>query len=242
MRELTDRMLDDAFIAMSEMKWQEIPEYYFRYRSRYDAVMRRFADLSATEPQSVLEVGGGQLAFMAHQLWSDTCTVADISEECFPALRASGLNAMKWNLARDDSPTDQTFDFVLCSEVLEHLPVPGHVALTRIWHRMNPGGYLILTTPNLYRLRNIAFLATGRPIFDHFDLPGDSGVGHVLEYSKDHLKWQVDKAGFTDYVVEMEDFEHSPHRRVDRVLSTLSAPLRQLPRLRDNLVVVARRA
>ena len=52
-----------------------------------------------------------------------------------------------------------------------------------------------------------------------------------------HGKFQ--RAGFVDYVVELHDFTHVPHGRLDRALATLGAPLRRIPRYRDNLLAVA---
>jgi hypothetical protein len=71
------------------------------------------------------------------------------------------------------------------------------------------------------------------------NLPGERGYGHVLEYSAEHLAWQFQRAGFVDYVVDLHDFTHVPHERLDRALATFSAPLRRIPRYRDNLLAVA---
>ena len=131
------------------------------------------------------------------------------------------------------------FDAIFFSEVIEHLPVPGHVALSRLRALLRPGGLLLCSTPNLYRPRNLVYLIRGQPLFDHFDLPGVRGYGHVLEYSAEHLAWQFGRAGFEDYEVELRDFHHVPHERLDRVLSALGAPLRRIPRFRDNLLAVA---
>lgn len=243
MRPITDQDLGRAYARVCALRWQEEPAYYQRYRTRYEAVVRQMATHGPTEPCDVLEIGGGQLAVLCQRLWTDRPVVADIDDSCFAALATEGVKGVVWDLARDAAPSFPLpkVDVVLCSEVLEHLPVPGHVALARLRERLRPGGVLILTTPNLYRLRNIAFLATGRQIFDHFDLPGDRGFGHVLEYSKEHLEWQLERAGFVGgTTVELQEFHHRPNRRTDRALSALGAPLRNLPRFRDNLVAVAR--
>jgi SAM-dependent methyltransferase len=172
-------------------------------------------------------------------MWKDRSTVGDLWDTCFPTLRAAGVDTFICNLAKHDLPFDGSFDVVLLSEVIEHLPVPGHIALNRLRAALRPGGLLVCSTPNLYRLRNVVFLALGRPIFDHFDEPGDAGFGHVLEYSAEHLLWQFEQAGFTDIQLSLQDFRHDPTRRSDRALAWLGKPLLAVPRFRDNLLVTA---
>ena len=59
------------------------------------------------------------------------------------------------------------FDFVFFSEVIEHLPIPGYIVLGRLRKVLRPGGVIICTTPNLYRLKNVLYMALGLPIFDY---------------------------------------------------------------------------
>lgn len=235
---------DKAFVAafndvVLAGEWQESTSYYPRYQSRYEAVLRRFATASEAPPLDVLEVGGGQLAALAKRLWGDRATVADLNSACFATLAEQGVATFQYNLARDDPPKDRGYDVVLLSEVIEHLPVPGHVALRRLREVLRPGGLLICSTPNLYRLRNVVFLALGRPIFDHFDSPSDRGAGHVLEYSAEHLRWQFEQAGFRDIDVQLREFAHVPTQRGDRLLAALGRPLLKVPRFRDNLLAMA---
>jgi SAM-dependent methyltransferase len=242
MRAFPVREFDKAFtVLVTDMCWQEAPEYYPRYRERYTAMLRQFATLAGQEGLDILEIGGGQLAYLSTRLWrQDKACVADINDECFPGLQRNGIDTFQWNLASEDSPVDRQFDIIFFSEVIEHLPVPGHVALERLRARLRPGGLLLCSTPNLYRLRNIFYMATGRPLFDHFGLPGVRGYGHVLEYSAEHLAWQFSQAGFTDVSIELKDFAHTPTKRGERVLAALGSPLRRIPRYRDNLLAVAR--
>ena len=239
MREFDQAAFDGAFRKLVSLRWQEEPSYYPRYRTRYAAILQRFAERAPDRTLDVLEVGGGQLAYLAVTLWGDRGSVADVQAECFADLRALGIDAFHWDLALDDPPTEKRFDAIFFSEVIEHLPVPGHVALRRLRMLLRDEGLLFCSTPNLHRLRNVVYLLRGRPLFDHFDLPGEGGFGHVLEYSAEHLSWQFRRAGFLDVAVELRHFPHTPNDPVDRVLSSVGAPLRRIPRYRDNLLAVA---
>lgn len=240
MRSFGEAAFDRAFGELvAGVRWQEEPGYYPRYRTRYAALLRSFAERAPAPAADVLDVGGGQLAFLARSLWGDRACVADHEDSCFGALREHGIDAFRWDLALEDGPTDRRFDAIFFSEVIEHLPVPGHIALARLHALLRPGGVLLCSTPNLHRLRNLVYLVRGRPLFDHFDLPGVRGYGHVLEYSADHLRWQLERAGFADCDVELRDFAHVPNARADRALAAIGAPLRRVPRFRDNLLAVA---
>ena len=67
---------------------------------------------------------------------------------------AEGLQIKSWNNSRIDLVSDITaipvpdssFDVILCSEVLEHLPEPAH-ALDEFARLLKPGGVVILTAP-----------------------------------------------------------------------------------------------
>ena len=47
-------------------------DYCFRYRSRYERLMKRFCDLASPDShRDVLDIGGGQLALLCKKLWND---------------------------------------------------------------------------------------------------------------------------------------------------------------------------
>jgi SAM-dependent methyltransferase len=220
-------------------RWNEEPDYYPRYRSRYQMLLERYAREMGPAPIDVLEVGGGQHALLAKELWNDRAAVADLGGPQLDTLRANGVETMTWDLCSEAQPAVARFDAIFFCEVIEHLPIPGHVALGRLRRALRPGGRIVISTPNLYRLRNVVYLAAGIPIFDYFRMPEERGLGHVLEYSSDHLRWQMEKAGFRDCAIELRQAAHAPTRLVPRVLSWIGYPLFLVPRFRDNLVAVA---
>src|ERR1700728_5467405 len=165
--------------------------YYLTQRSRYKECMRRYATLAPPEAIDVLDVGGGQWALLAAKLWNDHGVVADLPGPHLTYIAGLGIEAVHWNLCKSDLPSEAKFDFIFFSEVIEHLPIPGYVVLERLRKVLRPGGAIICTTPNLYRPRNVVYMALGRQIFVPFQYPeGETGLGHVLEYSRGHLEWQ----------------------------------------------------
>ncbi len=231
-----DRVYDEAVVAG---RFNEAADYYPRYRSRYRAVLRKYAEVAGPPPGRVLDIGGGQHALLAKLLWGDRATLADIAGAHWDYVRQHGVDVVEWNLCTDAQPFAGEFDAIFFSEVIEHLPIPGHMVLERLRIALRPGGVLICTTPNLYRLRNVAYLALGRQIYDYFRMPTDRGLGHVLEYSQDHLKWQIERAGFERVRVEICQLPHKVKALPFRVLSWFGTPLLLLPRFRDYLVATA---
>lgn len=231
--------LYDRFICQDEFQFGG-RAYYLRYRSRYKELIKRFAKLVPPHPVDVLDVGGGQLALMCAKLWNDHGVVADLPGPHLLYMVKHGLETIHWNLCKSELPSVAKFDIVFFSEVIEHLPIPGYIALERLKKVLRPGGVIICTTPNLYRLRNLVYMALGYPIFDHFRYPDDEiALGHVLEYSREHLDWQFKKAGFTECSVEYSYMHHLPTNPLFRPLAVLGYPLHIVPHWHDYLVATA---
>jgi len=216
------------------------PEYYARYKSRYSALVERFCELAPPQPVDVLDVGGGQLALLVSTLWKDRTAVSDLpGQPQLEYLQKFGVTPVPWNLCTGMQPVTGQYDFVFFSEVIEHLPIPGYIALRQLRLALRSGGILICSTPNLHRVRNIVYMACGLPIFDHMQEAGDGSLGHVIEYSAEHLRWQLERAGFQQCSVEYRQMHHSPTRPLHRMMAALGYPLFLVPRFRDNLLAVA---
>lgn len=229
----------DQYVCRDEMQFGG-RAYYLRYRSRFKECVRRFAALAPDHPVDVLDVGGGQLALICAKLWNDRGVAVDLPGPHLDYMAEHGVETLLWNLCKSDLDSDAKFDFVFFCEVIEHLPVPGYIALERLRKVLRPDGVMICTTPNLYRLRNVVYMALGRPIFDNFQYPDeDIALGHVFEYSRDHLDWQFKKAGFTQYRVEHFQAHHLPTNPVNRPFAILGYPLHLVPRWRDYLLATA---
>jgi SAM-dependent methyltransferase len=167
--------------------------------------------------------------------------VADINVvgPLFDYLQSQGVQAVQWDLCKAQQPFTEQFDVIFFSEVIEHLPLPGHIVLERLRRALKPGGILICSTPNFYRLRNVVYVALGLRIYDYFRMPEGGSLGHVIEYSRDHLRWQIEKAGFKDCHIELCQTHHSPTNPVLRIVSWIGYPLLLVPRFRDNLLAIA---
>ena len=99
------------------------------------------------------------------------------------------------NIDVEDIAFEHSFDVVLFCEVIEHLVTDPIEALRRIKARLVPGGLLVLTTPNVNRLENIAKMLAGQNMYDPISGYGVYGR-HNREYNKHELFLMLDHLGF----------------------------------------------
>jgi SAM-dependent methyltransferase len=239
LRAMFDVVYDTSIIGSGFI---ESDEYYQLERERYWRSLELFCELDIPTPCELLEVGGGQLALLCQKLFSDHCTVADVSDEYSAPVSKAGLNFTILNLV-DPAPhhVGGRFDVVVLLEVIEHLPIPAHVVFDSLKLLLKPNGLIFLTTPNLFRLRNVVRMIAGKQFLDHFTMPEPGrGLGHQLEYSAEHLRWQFDRAGLQTVMLMYDNRGSTGHSFWARLGRKLVAPLELRPIWRDGLVAAAR--
>lgn len=101
-----------------------------------------------------------------------------------------------FNTETEGFPWDEsTFDVVIYAEIMEHLTNnPCHV-LREIKRILKPDGSLILTTPNVARLENVAKIIAGSNIYDPYSGYGPYGR-HNREYNRHELVNLLQYEGF----------------------------------------------
>jgi len=143
---------------------------------------------------SVLDVGAGAGAFS--QRLTDLgykVTALDVDPEKWIP---TDIPFLQLNIdAGMAASVQDTFAAVCCLEVIEHVENPWNL-LREIYSVVKPGGYLLLSTPNItsFLSRGMFFL-TGR--FHQFD-EGDLSYGHInpvstfeLEYAARQIGWEL---------------------------------------------------
>jgi 2-polyprenyl-3-methyl-5-hydroxy-6-metoxy-1,4-benzoquinol methylase len=222
--------------------FHEMESYYAISRERYYLTLRYLADLDLPRPAKVLDVGGGQFAILASKLFHDKATIGDMGDAYRAPADAAGVEFVVCNLLDDDPPSfDNAFDAIILAEVVEHLPVPPYLILSKVRNWLKPGGVLLVTTPNLFRLRNVVRLLRGRDVFDKFMMPRDEvSLGHQTEYSAEHLGWQIREAGFTLERMEHDQLGATGFSKFARLARRLLAPLRMRRVWREELVAIGR--
>jgi SAM-dependent methyltransferase len=100
------------------------------------------------------------------------------------------------NVEAEDLPfEDGYFDIIIFCEVIEHLTNDPAKALLNLKRVLKKDGVMILSTPNVARLENVARMVSGQNIYDPYSGYGPYGR-HNREYSKHELYHLMQKLGF----------------------------------------------
>ena len=137
------------------------PQAFKKYelKRRQELVFELIGNRRSGAANTALDLGCGPGQYMVHlsQLGFDCCG-ADISEEMLDKAREKipPSSSVRWihSDCRNVPVEDQFFDLVLCVGVLEYLS-DDLSALQEIRRLIKPSGGVILTFPNLYKLRNL---------------------------------------------------------------------------------------
>lgn len=241
MRSQFDEIYDSCIVGSG---FFESNQYYKHEKERYWRSLELLCQLNIPTPAEILEIGGGQLALLCKKLFGDDCVVADISEKYVSPLRKYGIEFVTFNLMNPEAgKIERKFDVIILLEVIEHIPLPAYVVIERIKPLLKQGGIVFLTTPNLFRIRNLIRMFLGIEFLDRFMSPEPGqALGHQLEYSANHLRWQLERAGMEVLMLKHDRLGRTGHSAKARLARTLVAPLELRRMWRDGLVAAARNA
>lgn len=167
--------------------------------------LRRYAAASAGKPATALEVGPGSGIYLPVLcgLFTEVSGV-DIEtaylDHSRPLLQKYAQLSLKVDDITNSKLPPQSFDLILCTEVIEHIP-DSQRALNEMRRLLKPGGVLILSTPQRYSplelAAKVAFLPgviqLVRLIYGEAIL--DSG--HINLMTETEVTKQLHNAGFT---------------------------------------------
>ena len=141
-------------------------------------------------PRTVLDVGcgTGMLAGLLTEAGYKVVGI-DLSDVAVQKCRARGIEAYQQDLAETLQFSDNTFDCILMSEVIEHLVDPIQV-LKELRRVLKINGVMVITTPNSsFITRRFRYLI-GKSSTE------TQNFSHLRFFSADFLKRVVTSAGF----------------------------------------------
>jgi 2-polyprenyl-3-methyl-5-hydroxy-6-metoxy-1,4-benzoquinol methylase len=155
---------------------------------------KAFRLIAGERPGRLLDIGCGRGEFGALLIargW--TVTGIDLEPAQIAEARRLGVDARVQDLTESLGVADREFDGVFAGEIIEHL-IDTDFLIAEIHRVLEPGGFVVLTTPNLASLENRMRLLFGiYPIWVDYRL---EGAGHVRAYTPQALKRQLREHGF----------------------------------------------
>jgi glycosyltransferase involved in cell wall biosynthesis/SAM-dependent methyltransferase len=151
-----------------------------------------------------------------------------------------------FNAERDRFPyDDESFSTVLCCELIEHLENDPMHMMAEINRVLQPGGHLVLTTPNLSSLRAIAAILQGFhpgffPAYVRPNQDGEVEARHNREYTPREIHHLLTDSGFEVVRLETGPFREAPRPELGWITHLLNRYLLD-PELRgDGIYAVGR--
>jgi ubiquinone/menaquinone biosynthesis C-methylase UbiE len=134
---------------------------------------------------------------------------------------------------------DDTFDYVLCCEVIEHMELDPMFMIAEINRVLKPGGMLILTTPNITSSWAIWKILRGFDPYFYMQYRHKPALyRHNYEYSPFSLTSVLKAGGFKGSVWTEDSFEYGTTEDVDK-LESLGYSMNHIG---DNIFSVSKKA
>ena len=189
---IVDAALDSYLADFPDARWQE---YLALHRPRYRALVASVADLIARLPKRpdgsrrILVVGPRFEVDLLHRVLPDLrIDTLGLNEGLFPPGDGEQRVLFDLNDAYDEArrPAIGPYGLIVMAEVLEHIHMPPSVVIGWIASLLNPGGHLLIQTPNAVSLPNRLRMLFGRNPFQ--PLSADRAYpGHMREYTPSEL-------------------------------------------------------
>lgn len=157
--------------------------------------LRLAKDLNLKSGSLILDLGCADGSFIAKagEILNAIPYGLDLDKATIDEAIGLGVKAVSHDLSQVLPYKDKTFDLIFALEVIEHL-FDTDFFVEEIYRVLKPGGYLILSTPNLASLNNRLRLLLGSyPKYLEFS---QSGAGHIHLYTLPVLIGQLKQANF----------------------------------------------
>lgn len=147
----------------------------------------------------ILDVGAGSGFILRNLKAKDLHRYAlDVSKKCVSYLCSQGIIAIDSDITLDIFPySDNFFDYIIFTEVIEHLPFPKHT-LAEIFRVLKPQGKLFISTHNTFNLfMRLRYLAG---VFPTPELDVSAKGQHLRLYNYKILRKLLIMSGFSSFV------------------------------------------
>ena len=153
-----------------------------------------------------------------------------------------GIRTVRANFVSDtlDLPENH-FDFLLFSEIIEHIPMAPYIQLQKIRPLLKPSGVALITTPNMGSILHIGRLLFMRPIMADASLTfGSVSEENQAVHRREYLPVEIEQswllAGFRPIAKKFFYYSQKPSLS----LAVLLAFGLFIPRFRQGMLLIGR--
>jgi 2-polyprenyl-3-methyl-5-hydroxy-6-metoxy-1,4-benzoquinol methylase len=184
-------------MTQREFHEREISENFKRYvnGTYWGFFLLRVLRKENLNGKFILDVGAGWGFILRNLIREGVVPYAiEFSDPCISYLKRKGINVKKIDISIEYFPYENhTFDYIIFSEVIEHLIFPQH-ALKEIHRVLKPDGKLLISTHNAFNLyMRLRYLIGAMP---SPDLDVSNEGGHVRLFNRTVLIKLLRRAGF----------------------------------------------
>ncbi len=184
-------------------------------------------------------------------LYEDKSTLNVLGQPVVPLLMSylenKGISVIPQDFHQNGIPLpNEMAELVILSEVIEHLPNSPKPLLAEAWRILVPGGWLIVTTPNVASMSNRKRALLGQSCREDIDVyykmegysRGSVYRGHNREFTRSEVEYMLKQAKFD--IVKSKTFDYRGpdfnHGRLRRTLVGIMNNIRFAPkRISSNL-------
>lgn len=234
--------------CMEALLLDNLDDYHYTHERRYARTIQVILDQN---PQGkLLELGTSDLLPLSLKTLAPELKVSvtdfDLEKplvwqkEIEMGLAKETYTAYSLDLEKTALPVeDETYDYVVCCEVLEHMEIDPMFMLSEVNRVLKDGGTLILTTPNVVSSRGLTKVLAGiEPYFYmQYQKTGSGYHRHNYEYSIHTVVSILKAAGFDGSTWTEDTFEEP----ITSTVETLKAAGFKIDHTGDNIFVVAKK-
>jgi len=221
---------------------------YAEYHARRFYITYKTCIKYLKKGERVLSIGAGSgTVEKMLTAWGVEVTVVDFEsaiEKYSMYFNYLGIKTCIANLIKDklDLP-ENYFDMILCSEVVEHIPLAPQEQLQNVNRHLKMGGRVIITTPNLGSIIHIVKLLFMKPIFEvpektFGEVNFENQAVHRREYLPSEIIYSYNKLGLEH--IQTKFFFYTYHPGL--LMKILSFTTMLIPRFKPGMLLVGLKA
>jgi SAM-dependent methyltransferase len=223
--------------------------YLRTHRKRYERTLSVFLD-QKPKPGTLLEIGTSSVFPLALKSLTPKINVHVTDYDLTKSPKGSKtlqlgdfllkVPTYRVNLETTALPVEnELFDYVVCSEVIEHMEQDPMFMLSELNRVLKPGGMLLLTTPNIASSSGLSRMLKGLDPYFYMQYRKAGTLDrHNYEYTVYSLSQTLKAAGFEGYVWTEDTFSAPASLPVEE-LKRLGYPMQHLG---DNIFTVSKKA